>query len=184
VRAKAMITHGHNDVRGSGKSPGRLALYCVAPLLLVIAPLGGCSVSMPIGSIFSAEEDPATGTVQQPADTGTIRVKGRPALTAAMDGEDTRRSQSAIALALDPEGNSLPVGWDNPQSGNKGEFRSTGAFYLDGNQLCRRFAATFEKDSTVTAYDGSACRVGPQSWLIIDAQERSEAAEPVVLDQR
>jgi surface antigen len=185
VDHRAPMEAGHKPEPPGGKGRFRLfarsAAICAA---LAAFPLGGCSVSMPIGSIFSPEEDPATGTVAPAGDADAVRLEGKPALTEAMDAEDVRRSQSAIALALDPEGNGVPVNWDNPQSGGKGEFRSAGAFYLNGGQLCRHFAATFEKDSQAQAFDGSACRAGPQNWLIVDVRERqTNVAEPPAIQR-
>jgi surface antigen len=145
--------------------------------------LSGCSVSMPIGSFFGEDETPPTASVE-PA-TKTIPITGQPSLTPSMDGEDTRRSQSALALALDPEGNGVPVNWDNPQSGAKGSFRSTSDFYLAGNQLCRKFKADFDRSGQASAYEGSACRAGPQNWVITGAVEQGfgeNEAEPIGLD--
>jgi surface antigen len=145
-----------------------------APMLLlglVALWLGGCSVSVPLGAMFGADEPTApTGTIKGASDANIVRLQGQPSLSPQMDAEDARRSQSALALALDPAGNGVPVGWDNPQSGNKGSFRSVSEFYLEGNQLCRRFVADFTTDSQASGYDGSACRAGPQSWVIIEAK--------------
>jgi surface antigen len=105
-----------------------------------------------------------------------VRLQGQPSLSPQMDAEDARRSQSALALALDPAGNGVPVSWDNPQSGAKGSFRSVSEFYLEGNQLCRRFVADFSTGSQASGYDGSACRAGPQSWVIIAAKAQGAQA--------
>jgi surface antigen len=153
-----------------------------APMLalgLVALWLGGCSVSVPLGAMFGADEPSApTGTIKGASDANIVSLKGQPSLSPKMDAEDARRSQSALALALDPAGNGVPVNWDNPQSGNKGSFRSISEFYLEGNQLCRRFTADFNAGTQASAYDGSACRAGPQSWVIIEAKAQgAEATE-------
>jgi surface antigen len=155
----------------------------MAALVAVLGvALCGCSVSMPIGSFFGEDDTPPTASIEPVQKT--VPLAGQPSLSQSMDGEDTRRSQSALALALDPEGNGVPVNWDNPQSGAKGNFRSAGEFYLSGNQLCRKFKADYDRSGQASAYDGSACRAGPQNWVITDAVEQggNGAEEPIGLD--
>jgi surface antigen len=43
-------------------------------------------------------------------------------LAGILDAEDWRRAKAALSTALDPQGNGSLVGWDNPDSGNKGSF--------------------------------------------------------------
>ncbi len=149
--------------------PARLvAAFCGT---IIAVTLGGCAVSMPIGSLFGAD-DPPTGSVDASAPIG---VAGQKVLAESMNAEDARRSQGALSLALDPEGNGAPVNWDNPGSGAKGSFRSQGEFFLAGNELCRRFSATLERDGAADAYAGSACRSGPQSWIITEISKQEAA---------
>jgi surface antigen len=146
--------------------------------------LSGCSISMPIGAIFDKEDKKAeqatTGSID-PAATSqgsdSLAIAGRAELADGMSAEDVRRSKSALALALDPEGTSLPVNWDNPETGSKGSFRSAGDFFLDGNQLCRRFAAELMQAGQSNAYQGLACRAGPQNWIITKTND-AEGGQP------
>jgi hypothetical protein len=43
-----------------------------------------------------------------------------------LDAEDWRRAKVALSTALDPQGNGSLVGWDNPDTGNKGSFTPVG----------------------------------------------------------
>ena len=58
--------------------------------------------------------------------TGTIP---KPSLASLLEPEDWRRAKAALATALDPQGNGSLVGWDNPESGNKGSFMPVGKAY-------------------------------------------------------
>jgi surface antigen len=170
VLVRAVTSLGDSEAPRQCKA--RLALLRIktaASSAVLVLMLAGCSVSVPLGSLFGAD-DPATGSVDGTAAPAPIGLQGQSALTPGMDAEDARRSQSALALALDPEGRGVPVNWDNPQSGSKGSFRSTGEFYLEGNQLCRRFSAALDRAGDANAYAGSACRAGPQNWVIIKAE--------------
>jgi surface antigen len=182
VRDSAALCDADSATSGERKPQAHASLWRFAALVGVAAFLGGCSVSMPIGSLFGddeTEKKATTGAVNgQPyAAALAPALTGKAALSPKMDAEDARRSQSALALALDPEGKGVPVNWDNPQSGSKGSFRSVGDYFLVGNQLCRRFAADFTMTSAASAYDGQACRSGPQSWVIVEANAQGDVSQ-------
>jgi surface antigen len=147
-----------------------------ALLALIAAGLSGC-VSMQLGSLFGDEEKQAVATgslegAEAADEPGALGEPEQEALAPGLAGEDVRRSQSALALALDPEGRGVPVNWDNPETGNKGSFRSVGDFFLSGNQLCRRFEADVAVGAQPVAYRGRACRTGPQNWAIVSSKPR------------
>src|SRR5271155_3020654 len=68
---------------------GAAGLACLAALCL-----GGCSVSMPLGSFVPAGH----------ADDETGKISNEK-LTDLLAGEDWERARSALATALDPQGN-------------------------------------------------------------------------------
>ncbi len=74
---------------------------------------GGCSQPL---LLFRGMPEPTVAAVE-PTTTGSI---ARPSLTfgADLNGEDWRRAQGALSLALDPQGNGRPVKWDNPDFGD------------------------------------------------------------------
>jgi surface antigen len=79
--------------------------------------LGGCATSIPLPAFISPDDV-----------TGSIRAPISP-LSSALDAEDWRRAKSALAVALDPQGNGAPVTWDNPASGAKGVFKPLAQAY-------------------------------------------------------
>ena len=116
--------------------------------------LGACSLTMPIGAMGS--DDDVTGSIGKPA----------PVLSPKLNGEDWRRAQSALGLAVDPQGNGAPVSWDNPESGMKGNFVAAGPLYLLENRVCRSFVATLNTATPNVQLQGSSCRLGPNEWMI------------------
>lgn len=116
--------------------------------------LGACSLTMPIASL--AVDDDVTGSIAHPVTT----------LSPKLDAEDWRRAQSALTLAVDPQGNGAPVQWNNPVSGNKGSFSAAGPLYVLDDRVCRSFIATVQAGSAETQHQGSSCRLGPNEWMI------------------
>ncbi len=183
MQDRAIISAADSALLKQSKAAPRAMAARLLTCLPLIIMLAGCSISMPIGSMFGSDDEPgkATGSVDPSSDAaGAVRLPSQTSLAEGMSSEDIRRSQSALALALDPEGNGVPVNWDNPQSGSKGSFRSNGEFFLVGNQLCRRFVAELGAGQQPTAYDGRACRAGPQNWVIVEA--KAEGSAPDVKD--
>lgn len=116
--------------------------------------IGACSVTMPIASL--ASDDDVTGSIGKPA----------PTLSPKLNAEDWRRAQSALGLAVDPQGNGAPVSWDNPESGMKGSFVAAGPLYVLENRVCRTFVATLNTATPHTQLQGSSCRLGPNEWSV------------------
>jgi hypothetical protein len=97
-----------------GRKPlARAAQACIFGGLPAI--LAGCSMALPISPLLSpdAKEDKA-GAVEKSS------------LASLLDAEDWRRAKAALSTALDPQGNGSLVGWDNPDSGNKGRLIHSG----------------------------------------------------------
>jgi surface antigen len=133
--------------------------------------VAGCSVTTRIGSLFGDEEEAeTTASTPNAADdlAAPLRSGG---LSPRMNDEDTRRSQSALALALDPEGKGALVNWDNPSTGATGSFSAEGDFYIKSNQLCRAFRADLAYAGANEQFQGKACRAGPGAWAILEADQ-------------
>lgn len=113
-----------------------------------------CSLTMPIASL--SKDDDITGSISKP----------EPILSSKLNAEDWRRAQSALGLAVDPQGNGAPVSWDNPESGMKGSFVAAGPLYLLEDRVCRSFVATLNAPSTPSQMQGSTCRLGPNEWQL------------------
>jgi len=126
----------------------------VAGLLIALAT-GGCSVTMPIGSLAGDDEV-----------TGSTDARPAPILSSKFDAEDTRRAHAALAIAVDPQGNGAPVSWDNPVSGKKGSFVAAGPLYVVDDRVCRSFIAQLTLASDTSQLQGSTCRTGPNEWFL------------------
>jgi len=133
-----------------------LRRVCFACLLLPV--VAACSVTMPIAALHG--DDDVTGSISKPI---TI-------LSPKLDAEDWRRAQSALTLAVDPQGNGAPVQWDNPVSGHKGSFAAAGPLYVLEDRVCRSFIATVQAGGGEDHVQGSSCRLGPNEWLIREAK--------------
>jgi surface antigen len=123
---------------------------------VLAAWLGGCSTAIPLPSLLS------DGDV-----TGSIRPAVSP-LSSALDVEDWRRAQSALSVALDPQGNGAPVNWDNPKSGVKGSFIPAGDAFPAKEKICRAFSAELGGSMPAQYLHGVGCRDESGEWTIDD----------------
>ena len=141
----------------------------VTSLCAILAlPLAACSINLPLASLFGRDDTPAdpvtTGTLAtQPSPTASTPGQG-PSVFNGLSPEDIRRSKAALALALDPEGQGQAINWDNAETGQSGSFSAVSTFYLNNNQLCRRYAATIANSGAIEPVSGEACRTGPGNW--------------------
>lgn len=113
-------------------------------------------MSFPIGSM-QPDSDAVTGSIRLPA--------GRLA-----DEEDQRRSDAALSTALDPQGDSHPVHWENPTTHHKGSFTALGNAYPTDARVCRAFTGTIDGEPGGTvSLKGTACMVSAGVWAVTDA---------------
>ena len=92
-----------------------------------------------------------------------------------LDDEDWRRAQSALSLAVDPQGSGQPVNWDNPTSKRRGSFVQSGNMVLVNETICRPFSAVIVEVTAGVApresrHLGQACRMGPGEWVMRDVK--------------
>ena len=133
----------------------------------------GCSLTMHLASLQADPETTATATVQRAASP----------LDPSLDEEDWRRAQSALNLAVDPQGSGQPVNWDNPTTKRKGSFAPAGNLVLVENTVCRPFTATLVQAGSGQAalresrHTGQACRVGPGEWALRQTQPAETTAK-------
>lgn len=124
-------------------------------LVLTAASLGGCATAIPLPSFVGISKDDVTGTVQQISP-----------LSDKLNAEDWRRAKGALAVALDPQGNGAPVGWENPQSKAKGSFVPVGQAWAKDDLICRTFLADLAGALPQSQLQGNACRDKGGEWRV------------------
>jgi surface antigen len=123
------------------------------------AILAGCSMAFPISPLMPpGSKEYAAGAVPKPP------------LAGLLDAEDWRRAKAALSTALDPQGNGLLVGWDNPDSGNKGSFTPVGKPYPLEAGMCRVFLAEVDCKGDEHAIQGTACSDKRGEWTIAETK--------------
>lgn len=156
-------------IRPSGLNIGRLAwlkpvFRSLSPLcaLALAGALAGCAVAIPLPAALGGDDD-VTGTIG----------KGSP-LGPPLDAEDWRRANSALAVALDPQGNGAPVQWSNPQTGSKGSFVQAGRPYPSDAVVCRAFEADLALKTGDHALGGAACVDKSGDWTVKISKPRKK----------
>jgi surface antigen len=91
-------------------------------------------------------------------------------LASLLDAEDWRRAEAALSNALDPQKNGSPVGWDNPDSGNRGSFTPVGKTFPREEGICRVFLAKVDSKGDEHALQGTACSDKRGEWTIAEAK--------------
>ena len=136
-----------------------LAFACVAGLLA-----GGCSMSFPLESFLSKNDEP-----EQPAKseiTGSI-----PARPAAKKGgsdkinpSDWSHATVALreALGKSEEGASVP--WQNPSTGARGTVTPVANAFVQEGFACRNFLASHVGNGSEQWFEGTACRLHRGEW--------------------
>jgi surface antigen len=142
----------------SGRKPlAQAAKTCILGGLPMI--LAGCSMALPISPLMSpGSKEDAAGAVPNSS------------LAGLLDAEDWRRAKAALSTALDPQGNGSLVGWDNPDSGNKGSFTPVGKPFSKEAGICRVFLAEVDCKGDEHAVQGTACSDKRGEWTIAEAK--------------
>jgi surface antigen len=129
-----------------------------------LAVLTGCSMSFPISPLMTpSSKDDVTGTITKAS------------IANLLEPEDWRRAKAALSTALDPQGNGSLVGWDNPESGNKGSFIPVGKPYPLESGICRVFLAELDRKGAEQSIQGTACADTKGEWTIAEAKPWKKA---------
>lgn len=153
VEAEAPVRDDRHSLH-AGCKPLSVALVLALGLLA-----GGCSVSMPIASLFGGEERTVTGSIQ-PTQLSPLSPE--------LGVEDWRRAKGALALALDPIGNGQAVSWENPDTRMRGTFTPVGLPFVKSDEICRAFLASLNLQGQPSELQGTACRPTGEEWKIQD----------------
>jgi surface antigen len=139
------------------KPLARAAKACIFGGLTAI--VAGCSMALPIPPLLSpGSKEDSLGTVPKAP------------LASLLDAEDWRRAKAALSTALDPQGNGLQVGWDNPDSGNRGSFIPVGKPYPLEAGICRVFLAEVDRKGDEHTMQGTACSDKRGEWTIAETK--------------
>ncbi len=147
----------------------RLVGRCAA-IFLIGCMAAGCSLSIP-GFGLSNTKDSESAVVTTGALTAAVPAKataGGFRLEDHLGPEDLRRATGAMALALDPQGNGSPVGWDNTESKSGGRITPVGGPFLREDEVCRAFLTEVKTLMDSHNLQGTACRPSGGEWSIKD----------------
>lgn len=136
-----------------------LRLFVIVPFL---TGLGGCASQIPVLDRFFAHSDPLI--------TNSITTVPSP-FEKVMAREEWRFAEPSLDIALDPANLATSTAWKGPDGEFRGSFRPTGTAFVKDGQLCRDFAANFQKardESQVIS--AMACRFGAGPWQVISAR--------------
>jgi surface antigen len=142
------------NVRALKKACGT-GLIC-AQAALAFA-LGGCSVSMPMGSLISGSHDDD--------ETGTIT----PSPLGGLEGKDWQQAKVALDSALASQ-SAGTVPWENSDSGVRGSFAAVGNAYTSVEGTCRGFHAAIDRNDEDDQLQGTACSAKAGDWQITDVK--------------
>lgn len=145
--------HGCGPARETSSRRAASRCLAVGAALLLALAAGGCSISMPLGSV-TGDHDGPTGSTEAPSP-----------LSREHGVEDWRRARAALGVALDPQGTGAGVSWDNPDSGAKGNFSAVGQPFVQDDEVCRAFLAVLHGPAEATL-QGTACRPSGGEWSI------------------
>ncbi len=148
--------HSYIGIGGLWRNPS-CGGFKRAPLLLCLALLGGCSVSMPMASLMPAHHDDETGSIPN------FQLAGW------LDDADWQRAKPAFDKAL-AETNVSAVSWANPDSGAKGNFKAVGQAFAGTAGMCRGFHATLVEPAANKALEGTACSDKTGNWQVTDVK--------------
>lgn len=187
----------------SGILSGRRVPAQFFSVLLLAGLLGGCSMSMPLGSVFGGRDDSRdiTGSVTQgpaapmgtvtsaplapvadaasaPASTSAVgRAAAGPTERASLSSADWSYARGALGLALTGPETGPPVPWANPDTGTRGNFAPAAPAVVQGGVTCRDFVASRVDNGREARLQGKACRNPAGHWDI--SEVRSDAVAPL-----
>lgn len=141
------------------EGPDRMARAFSA--FAVCLMLAGCGFSIPIKPL--AGDDIVTGSITP--------APSEKSLAPDLTDEDWRRARSAMSVALDPLGNGERTGWDNPDTGHSGAFRSAGLPFVRAGEVCRAWSAEVRTNNVARNQAGTACRAPGDDWRIASNQQ-------------
>jgi surface antigen len=128
--------------------------------LICALPVGGCSFSYQLGSMFGNNESGET--------TNSIGVKQQAHQLAigAPPETDLALARAAATDMLAKEGKATSAAWENPNTGARGTVTPIAVAYSQAGATCRDFLASYVKQGNEAWLQGEACRSGAGKWEV------------------
>ena len=142
-------------------------MRAILAVLIAASALGGCSVAIPLPSLFG--EDDTTGAIAARAPKAAAPLAP---LGAALAATDQPVAQAALNQALDTPG-LAPADWTNPKTGATGRFQPDPDAVDAQPASCRSFLAEFGSAKGPQSLKGLACRAPDGRWSVEQAAPRS-----------
>jgi surface antigen len=124
--------------------------------------VGGCSMSMEIGSLFGKDDD-AKSSAKGAEVTASLQLQAARS-ESEMTSTDWSLATIALreALANREDGTSIP--WANPNTGTRGTVTPIASAYVRAGSACRNFLASRIGDGHEGWFEGTACRGHAGQW--------------------
>jgi hypothetical protein len=148
----------------------RRDLLAAGVALLLALPLGGCSFSYQLDSLWGKSKDDGSQDI-----TGSIRPAARPkqlAMPGAPEEGDLVIARAAANEVLTRGGKDASMPWENPQTGSRGTVTPIASAYNQDGLTCRDFLASFVRNGTESWMQGEACRVPQGKWEVRQLKPR------------
>jgi surface antigen len=148
----------------------RRDLLAAGVALLLGLPLGGCSFSYQLDSLWGKSKDDGSQDI-----TGSIRPAVRPkqlAMPGAPEEGDLVIARAAANEVLTRGGKDASMPWENPQTGSRGTVTPIASAYSQDGLTCRDFLASFVRNGSESWMQGEACRVPQGKWEVRQLKPR------------
>jgi surface antigen len=149
---------------GSRKPRRRPATSAAAFICLLCFTVGGCAMSMELGSLFGKDDDAKTvGKTDARDVTASLQLVSTRS-ESGMTSTDWSLATIALREALAKNEDSMSVPWLNPNSGSRGTVTPIASAYVQAGSACRNFLASRVGDGQEGWFEGTACRGHAGQW--------------------
>ncbi len=94
--------------------------------------------------------------------TNSVVTRAKPDGLAETDAEILKSTVATAPVA----GNPKPLAWNNPQTGTSGTIVAIDKFLGKHGQACRGFKTSVSSFAGVGFYNGEACQVSSEKWVL------------------
>ena len=149
---------------GSGKPRGKPVATAAAVVCLLSLAVGGCAMSMELGSLFGRDDDTKTSAKSDARDvTASLQLVSTRS-ESSMTSVDWSLATIALREALAKSEDGMSVPWLNPNSGTRGTVTPIASAYVQAGSACRNFLASRIGDGQEGWFEGTACRGHAGQW--------------------